>query len=408
MNEDNGTNRMNGAHETKSFRRGIAMGVAMVLVLQFVGSSFINAYRRHHNIGIDPGRKINQIVYLLENYYVGEVDRAVLIDSMFSGLVFGIGDVYTTYLSPETLRRFDERTEGRYAGIGVSVVVNRESNRIEIISAFEGAPGDRAGIRPGDKIMRVNGIDIHGDIYEEAVGMIKGPPGTSVTITLHRPSTGDTFDVDIVRDNIYVPTVAHRMVTEDIGYLRISGFERTTSEQFMLAYENLQAKGMKALIIDVRNNPGGLLQSVVEITDTLVDGDYIVFTENRQGQRQFIYADERRIEIPLAVLVNGNSASASEVLAGAVKDTNIGVLVGTRTFGKGVVQDLFRLADGSGVKITVSKYFTPSGICIDGEGIVPDYVVEMDEELTANIPRLTFEEDIQLQKAVELMELRIG
>jgi carboxyl-terminal processing protease len=277
-----------------------------------------------------------------------------------------------------------------------------------VITPFEGFPGAKAGIIPGDRIIRVDGNDVSGDTYEEAVAMLKGPPGTSVNVTLYREGEC-TFEIAIIREQIDIPTVSHRMLDDGVGYIRITNFDRVTYNQFVTAYEDLKSQNMQGLIIDLRNNPGGLLNIVTDMTNLLVPEGYIVYTEDRNGIREYIFSDaERHIEIPLALIVNGNSASASEVMAGAVKDMGVGSLVGTQTFGKGLVQNLFDLSDGTALKITIAKYYTPSGVCIHGEGITPCYIVDMPNELTTRLSALSLEEDPQLQKAIDVILRKIG
>jgi carboxyl-terminal processing protease len=354
------------------------------------------------------GAKVNEILGALNNFYVEHIDMDDLSDKIYHEIVTLLNDPYTTYMDPRQFKDFMEDTEGIYAGVGVSVSGNPVSNRIIVVSPFEGYPGAKAGILPGDAIMQVNGYEVTADKLQDAVNMIKGEPGTSVDLTIYRESADETFKVTIVRELITVPTVSHRMLDNDIGYLRITQFERVTYNQFAAAYQDLQSKGMKGMILDLRNNPGGLLSEVVKITDLLVPQGTIVYTEDKKGRQNPTLSGPDHIEVPLLILVNGASASASEVLSGAVRDHNVGELVGTTTFGKGLVQNLYPLADNSAIKITVAKYYTPSGICIQDIGLVPDYEIDMDIELTVRLSQLTLEEDIQLGRAVEIMNGKLG
>jgi len=238
---------------------------------------------------------------------------------------------------------------------------------------------------------------------EEVTSLTKGRAGTSVRLTIYRPSEDRLFDVNIVRSQINIPTVNSEMLSDNIGYIRISSFDRVTVGQFQDAFDELQDKQMDGLIIDLRNNPGGLLDVVAKITNMLTPEGIIVYTEDKHGNREYIYSDADYAGIPLVILVNGFSASASEVLSGAVRDLNVGTLVGETTFGKGIVQNLYPLSDGSAIKVTVAKYFTPGGISIQGEGLIPDYVVEMPNEDAIRIGQLEFEEDVQLSEAHEII-----
>jgi len=353
------------------------------------------------------GTKVDNILALLDMNYVESIDMEELADKIFREVVSLLNDPYTSYMDETQFTNFQEETEGVYAGIGVQVTGCRETNRILVVTPFEGTPGWVAGILPGDAIMMVNGQEVTGDRLSEAVSQIRGTPGTTVDLTIYRPSTSETFEHTITRAFITVPTVNHKMVGDDIGYIRITQFDRVTSGQFVEAYQDLVSRGMEGMIIDLRNNPGGLLSEVVRITDMLVPQGLIVYTEDKAGRQSPTHSTPNYIGIPLVIIVNGASASASEIMAGAVRDHGVGTLVGETTFGKGLVQNIFPLPDGSAVKVTVSKYFTPDGICIQDVGLTPDHEVEMDIELAVRLSQLTLEEDVQLMRAIEVMNEKI-
>ena len=349
-------------------------------------------------------QKLNHIHQIIENNFIGDFDLELAVEMMFAGFVYGAGDPYTVYMDEATFASFREETEGSFIGIGVSITVDITDNRILIISPFEGSPAFEAGILPGDKIVRINGYEVFGDGINEAIRMMRGEVGTEVVVTIFRESNGTTFDVPIIRDVIEVETVRSSLLDGNIGYIRISQFDRVTHRQFADAYENLIEQNIEGLILDLRNNPGGLLNVVIDITDMLIPEGIITFTEDAQRRRVYAHSSsDQQIEIPLIVLVNGNSASASEVLSGAVMDTGVGELLGTTTFGKGLVQNIFPLRDGSAVKVTVQRYFTPAGTSIHGTGITPNHYVEMDVELTNNLMRISQEEDVQLQEALTII-----
>jgi carboxyl-terminal processing protease len=355
------------------------------------------------------GAKVDEIIMVLDNLFVEHIDMDDFADKVYREVVSILKDPYTSYMDAEQFARFMEDTDGVYAGIGVLVTGCRDgTNRILVVTPFEGAPGAAAGILPGDAILKVNGQDVTGDRLTEAVNIIKGPPGTSVDLTIYRPSSEETFEKTIVRDLITVQTVNHRMLDDDIGYLRITQFDRVTTGQFIEAYEDLVSQGMKGIILDVRNNPGGLLDEVSRITNMLVPEGLIVYTEDKRGRQKPTMSNESHIDIPMLVLINGGSASASEILAGAVRDHGVGELVGTTTFGKGLVQNLYPMADGSAIKVTVAKYFTPNGNCIQDIGLIPDHEIEMDNELSVRIAQLTLDEDVQLRHAIEIMNGKLG
>lgn len=352
-------------------------------------------------------KKIDEIFKVLDRNYVNRYDKEDTIEGIYAGLVYGIGDPYTVYMSAPTFEKFMEDTEGTYAGIGVSVSVDTTDNSIVVVSPFEGYPGAKAGMLPGDKILKVNDSDVSGDTLDVAISIMKGEPGTTVDVTVYRTSEKRMIDMTIMREKIDVPTVSHKMLENNIAYIRITQFDRVTFNQFKIAYDEVK-DSMSGLIIDLRNNPGGLLKTVTDITDMLVPEGTIVYTEDKNGRKVYTKSDANHIEAPLLVLVNGYSASASEVLSGAVKDLGVGELVGAQTFGKGLVQNIYPLRDGSAIKVTIAKYYTPNGVCIQGEGIPPNYPVELDTKLSVKISSLTLDEDIQLSKAIEVMNRKIG
>ena len=405
----------------KPFLLGALSGVLLVLVLNFVAMPFLG-----NNFGVplggngggsavtdDPAqaerlRKMEEIVGLLDAYYVEDFDHAPMYELMYEGLVYGVGDPYTAYMDKKMYEEYMIDTEGVYTGIGVVVVPDSATNRIMIVSPYEGYPAAKAGLLPGDAIIRVEETDVFGDTMDLAVSMMRGEPSTDVTITVYRDSESRSFEVTITRELINMPTVSHRMLEDNIGYLRITTFDRVTTQQYKDAFADLQKQEMAGMILDLRNNPGGLVNVVCEIADTLLPRGTIVSTVDKYGRSETVKSDAACINVPLLVLVNGNSASASEILAGAVKDLGVGELVGSRTFGKGLVQTLFELEDGSALKVTIQKYYTPSGVCIQGEGIPVHYEIDMSDELSVQISTLTAEEDVQLAKAVEVMKGKLA
>ena len=386
------------------FWSGMLAGMLMLVAAFFMFGQVRTIYNRvtHQPLSVDE--KISEIVGVLDTHSINSYKTDDLKENMYRGLVSGVGDPYTTYFDKKSLSAFMQSTEGTYGGIGVVVTSDPKDKLVTVVTAYENAPGAMAGLLPGDKFIKINGMDISSASLDDVTSMTKGQAGTSVRITIYRASEDRTFDVNVIRQKIDIPTIIEKTLPDDIGYIRISAFDRVTVDQFTKAYNNLQSEKMQGLIIDLRNNPGGLLDVVTKIADMLVPEGIIVYTEDKNGEREYNYSDKNAIDVPLVLLVNGNSASASEVLSGAVKDLNVGVLVGTKTFGKGIVQNLYPLSDGSAIKVTVAKYYTPSGVCIQGDGIIPDYVVEMPDEDTARISELTLEEDVQLSKALEVVK----
>lgn len=381
--------------EKKGFFKGTAIGFLLALMPLLVGTAFVDKYDY-----ID--KKLLAIDKAINQYYVGEIDRDKLEQGIYKGFVAGVGDPYTTYYTPDEFAKFMEKSSGTYAGIGVQMTVDQTDNTITVTEVFPGSPAEKAGMLTKDKIIGAEGKELTGDDFEEAPKIIKGEEGTAVVVTIYRPSENKTYDLDITRENVVYPSIEYKMMDNNIGYIQIRSFEEPTYEQFKAALTEIESKGAEGLVIDLRNNSGGLLHITEDIVDELIPEGVIVSTKDNQGEVKTAYADDEYTDIPIAVLVNEQSASASEVLSGALKDHNRATLVGTTTFGKGIVQSIMPLTDGSALKVTTSQYFTPSGVCIQGTGIKPHYRVELPAELMIK-PKLEYDEDIQLQKAVEVL-----
>jgi carboxyl-terminal processing protease len=395
----------------KEFLKGLGAGSLITAIIVVIAAMGITVYAKQMFWrGPDPNTKITEIYNLLNMYSIVPFDRDEMLENMYRGFVDGVGDPYTQYLDSEALASFRARTEGTFVGIGVTITTEQDDPFVTISSTFHGAPADLAGLLPGDKIMAVDGVDVAGRAIEDVVGMVTGPEGTIVTITIYRDFENERFDVEIIRATVEVPTVFHEMhYTQNgsVGYIRLEGFDGVTAGQFEAALSELTADGMEGLILDLRNNPGGLLTSVIEITDRLLPEGIITYTVDSRGNREDFRSDAAFIDLPLVLLVNGRSASASEVLSGAVRDTGRGTIIGTQTFGKGVVQNLLYLSDGTAIKLTVQTYHTPNGENIHGTGIEPHVIVEMSEDLSRRIGRLMLEEDIQLQAALEIISQKM-
>lgn len=352
--------------------------------------------------------KFNQIKGIIKDTYYDKVDENKLLEGAISGMTDSLRDPYTVYFTREQMSSFSERTEGEYVGVGMHVIMDNDGI-LTVVDTFEGSPARKAGLTKDDKILKVDGKDVT-SIKDEnlIINMIKGKENTNVKITIYRPAVEKSIDLDIVRKKIKVSNIEWEMLEDNVGYIRILMFDNDAYSYFSKALDELLEKGMKGLIIDVRDDPGGDYEQVVEIADRLLPKGLIVYTEDKNKKKDEKFSDERQLRQPLAVLVNGNSASASEVLSGAIKDHKKGKLIGTKTFGKGLVQQVYGFKDGSGLKLTVSRYFTPSGQCIQGIGIEPDIKVEPLDEYKdypiSNIPR---EKDVQFKKAYEYIKQEI-
>lgn len=341
---------------------------------------------------------------IIKEYYLRDVDDETLLEGQLRGLFASMGDPYSVYMPKDEFKSFMEHTMGVFGGIGIYVGAG-EDNLITVVSPIEDTPGERAGIKPGDKIIKVNGKEFTADKMDEAVKLMKGEPGTEVTITIRRDTDGksEILEKTITREEIRVKTIKASMMENDIGYIRITSFDEQTHKDFSTNLKTLQNMGMKGLVIDLRNNPGGLLDVSAKIADELMGEGTIVYTETKKKEREYIKSDKNMLGLPLVVLVNEGSASASEVVSGAIQDTRVGTIVGTKTFGKGIVQRIKELSDGSGFKITVSEYFTPNGRNIQGIGITPDVIVEIPDDVQV-IGVENLEQDTQLQKAIEILK----
>ncbi len=381
----------------RKFITGVLTGIIIVLLLNLAVKNFT----------VDNGqKKLAEIRKVIDKNFMGEIDEEKLKDGMYTGYVSGLEDKYSYYMNKEYFYEFLKDSEGSYVGIGVQTTIDPKDGRIVVVSIFEGSMAAKAGIQNGDKIVKVEGVTVNYGNYSEAIQLLKGEVDTKVKMLIFRESSNETFEVEVTRKNIDIPTVKGELLDDKIAYIKIFEFDRVTYNQYANTFNDLRDKGAERLIIDLRNNPGGLLDTVVKITDSLVPKGTITYIEDKYGKKSYEYSDESCINIPLVVLVNGNSASASEVLSGAVKDFGVGKLVGEKTYGKGIVQNIFRLSDGSGIKVTIAKYYTPSGICIHGKGIQPDYEVKDEKTLSgsSNYVDLPHNEDIQLQKGIEVVK----
>ncbi len=326
--------------------------------------------------------KIADIEELIQKYYYEEdIDESLMEEGVYRGMVDALGDPYTVYYTPEELEKLMEQTTGVYYGIGAYVGLDTVTGYPKIVSPIAGAPAEEADLRPDDIIYEVNGESTYGKDLDSVVAMIKGEEGTTVTLTIVRSTETDYMYVEVERRKVETPTIETEMFENDIAYIQIVEFSETTVDQFADALAVARESGMKGMIIDLRANPGGSLSAVVDIARMLLPKGLVTYTEDKYGSRKEYSCDgKHEFDLPLVVLVDGNSASASEVLAGAIKDYGIGTLVGTTTFGKGIVQQIIGLEDGSALKVTVSSYYSPKGNNIHGTGIAPDLECEFDSE----------------------------
>lgn len=339
--------------------------------------------------------------FLLEGHYF-ELEEETLIDGALRGMFEAVDDPYTTFLDAKAFSDMMISTRGTYGGIGIIITADEEGF-VSVVSPIEGTPGNRAGLTTGDRILQVDHQTVSGNRLDVAVSLMRGEPDTEVIIEVLKKNRQETKEVVITREIIKIESVRSEMKAEGVGYMRISSFDEQTGRDFKQHMDLLVKQGMNRLVLDLRNNPGGLLNQANYIADLLLDEGIIVYTENRHGHRREEKSGKQMFDVKLVVLINEGSASASEILAGAIQDHRRGLLVGSTSFGKGLVQELQRLPDGTGFKYTVSQYFTPSGRIIHGVGIEPDVVIEaleVDENMEAeNVAA----KDIQLKRAIELL-----
>lgn len=343
--------------------------------------------------------KLSVLKGLIDENYIGDVDEEALEEGIYKGYIQGLEDPYSVYYNEEETKDLYETTEGEYSGIGAVLSQDLESGVITLVQIYEGSPAAKAGLKDNDILTKVGDIEVTGMDLSEVVTYIKGEKGTDVDLTVLRGEDAEEITVTATRDTVEAQTVKYEMLEGQTGYLSVSEFDSVTYAQYEEALNKLTDQGMTGLIVDLRNNPGGNLNTVCEMLDMVLPKGTIVYTEDKDGKRETATSDdEHQINVPMVVLVNGNSASASEIYAGAIQDYGIGKIVGTQTYGKGVVQQIFDLGDGTSVKLTIAEYFTPNGRSIDGEGITPD--VEVEYEADENNP----EADNQLEKALEVMK----
>lgn len=352
----------------------------------------------------DVINKVEILEETISKYYINDVDQEDLANGIYDGIMAALDDPYAAYYTPEEWVELYNSTEGIFYGIGAVLMRNETLLYPQITRVISGSPAEQGGLEIDDIIYKVDGVDVYDMQLEEVVRMIKGEEGTSVHLEIVRQATGETFELDLVRQKIESPTVSISMLENDIAYITITEFDSVTVDQFAEALADARAYDMKGLILDLRGNPGGSLTAVVEIAQMLLPEGLVVYTEDKYGNREEYSCDgKHEIDVPMVVLVNGGSASAAEILAGAIKDYEVGTLVGTTTFGKGIVQRLVALEDGSAVKFTVSHYYTPLGNDIHHVGIEPDEVLELDID--------AYREDgidNQLNRAIEILEQKIN
>jgi carboxyl-terminal processing protease len=389
-------------------KKAFVIGSLLVVLTLSLGGSVASK-------GTDSGatyeqlRLFTEVLSIVQNQYVDEVPPKELIYSAIKGTLRGL-DPHSSFLDPESYREMQVETSGSFGGLGIEIALRDDV--LTVVAPIEGTPAHRAGLQPGDRIVKIDGLGTKDMQLADAVKRMRGRPGTKVTISVVREGWVDPKDIDIVREQIRVQSVRTHDLGQGIAYLRLRQFQEQTAHDVETAMDKFVKNGAKALVLDLRNNPGGLLTAAVEVSEKFLDdGKLVVYTEGRvrnQNMRFAAHAKKPYQQLPMVVLVNQGSASASEIVAGALQDYGRAVIVGTQTFGKGSVQTIIPLSDGSGLRLTTAKYFTPKGRSIHGKGIAPDIVVELPKEATQKPPALDpledLKKDVQLQRALDVLK----
>ena len=385
----------------KGFIKGALTGALLTLLVVSLAACGL----QHINEGIissDTETKLSYLKKLIDETYLHDVKEKDLNEGIYKGYVEGLGDQYSAYYDKKETKELTESLDGSFSGIGAVMTQDASSGVITITRVYDDSPAKKAGIKTGDILYRVEEKTVTGKDLDKVVSWIKGKKGTKVNLTLLRGTNSDKIKVTATRDVINVETVKYKVLENQIGYISISEFDSVTGAQFAKALKQLQKKNIEGLVVDLRNNPGGSLSTVCDILDSILPKGLIVYTKDKNGKKEEYTSDEKhRLNLPTSVLVNGQSASASEIFAGAVQDYGKAEIIGTQTYGKGVVQNLFDLKDGTCVKLTTSEYFTPKGRNIDGKGITPD--VKIEYKYNAKDPKA----DNQLDKAVSVVKDKI-
>ena len=376
---------------------------SIVMYQYFTNDSFGKSIVEKSEQTSDIAETLEDYRKIIDKYYLGDIDEEKLKEGAIAGYINGLNDEYTEYISKEDMADYMADTTGNFVGVGVYMVQDTEANKIMVLSPIKGSPAEKAGLQPGDYIIAVDGVTYTGEQMTEASNKIKGETGTTVKLQIQRKD--ETLDIELTRENIKVNPVEGEVLENNIGYIEFSSFDDGTAEEFKMKFKELQGKGIKSLIIDLRNNGGGIVDEALEIANYILDKDSVILYEVDKNNNETVEktTDEPIINMPIVILTNENTASSSEILAGALKDHKKATIVGEKTYGKGVIQRLLTLPDGSGLKITSEKYLTPNRTEINKVGIEPDEKVELPETVT-NILNVEKTEDTQLQKAIEILK----
>ena len=383
------------------FWKGLVLGI--VVAFAIVGLALAGLRLLGGNSGSvvssDTQKKLSKIQRIVKEKFLYEEDSDALQDGILKGYVDGLDDVYSVYYDEEETKALQESTSGEYSGVGAVLTEDATTGVVTIVEVYEDSPAEKAGLKAEDILYKVDDTEVTGMDLSKVVSYIKGDKGTDVTLTVIRGDQSDEIELIATRAKVEAHTVSCKMLEDNIGYIKVTEFDTVTSEQYTAALDDLESQGMERLIVDLRNNPGGNVSTVCDMLDRMLPEGLIVYTQDKDGNKNEATSDEEnQFTKPLVVLMNGNSASASEIYAGAIQDYGLGKIVGTQSYGKGVVQQIFDLGDGTSLKLTIADYYTPKGRNINGEGITPDVEVEYQEDENNS------EADNQLDKAIEVVK----
>ncbi|MDQ0202524.1 S41 family peptidase [Pectinatus haikarae] len=376
--------------------------LAALIFIVFIASSLFTVSGLYFLLGFNKYQfadvaRLFAAMRLVQTYYVKDIDNDVIINGAIKGMVGSLDDPHSLYLDQNLYKRLMEQTEGSFGGIGVVMQYNKDKQVVSVIAVMKDTPGEKAGLKIGDEIIAVDGVSTKDFSFDQVASHIRGPVDTDVALTI-KNSDGQK-DITVTRATIKTTTVTHQMMSDNIGYIRIGMFSENTGKEFTDAYQDLQKQNMRGLVLDLRSNPGGLLTSCVEIAKQLVPKGTIVSIVDHNNNKEVYSSDLEGQKYPIVVLIDENSASASEILAGALQDTKAAVLVGTKSYGKGSVQQVIPLGSGTALKLTIAKYYTPSDRSIDGVGIEPDIPVKFDADGNT---------DNQLNTAIDTLKQKIN
>ena len=408
------------------FKNGVIIGLVLGLLITGIGAGVgIRAYANLTNNYVIFGpqgvkqtakdnvldqaaiKKVDELLSYIDLYYNDSYKEKDIRNAIYKGTLSGLGDPYSVYYTVDEYKDLQTSTNGNYYGIGAALSQNAKTMEVTVVKVYEGTPAEEAGLKNGDEILSVDKYEATSMELSNLVKKIRGKEGTNVHLKVYRSQTGENLEFDVERKNVDIPSVDSKMLSDGIGYIQISEFQSNTAKQFKKALVALEKEDMKGLIVDVRSNPGGLVTSVVDILDQILPEGTVVYTEDKYGKKETYTSDASCIHYPMAVLVNGDSASASEIFAGAIKDYDYGTLIGTKTFGKGIVQTVFPLENGDAIKITTAKYYTPKGHYIHGKGIQPDIKLEYKYSGPED-ESYDMKYDNQLQKAISVVKEKIN